>query len=111
MDVARNPHLAFNEVIGWDSIRTLRLNNCDLWCIPHPAYVEQLGRVGRKLRLEEKAYLTGIVGSSLGSMDKSQAGKSLGNCIPVPMVGLVLAPVVLCWCMHTRNESFMQGGS
>ena len=110
-DIARNPLLAFKETIGWDQIKTLRLTNSDLWVMPHPLCREMLGQHGRLLRLDEKICLTGMVPESLRSLQKHQAEVSLGNSIPVPLVGTAIAPLLFCWSISTRSESMQSAGS
>ena len=113
VDIARDPTgaCAFSECIGFDCCKTLRLNNSDLWILPHKSVTAQLGPHGRRLRLDEKALITGIKPSSLVPfVSKHDAEKALGNTIPVPLIGTVLAPLLCSWSMMTRQQT-MNGGA
>lgn len=110
-DVARDPCRTFKEVVGFDVIRTLRLNNRDLWMVANPndkQAVVALGPFGGRLRVSEKCLLTGVSESCFGNLDLHSIETALGNSIPPPLVGMAMGPLLLAWSMFTRLERIRQ---
>ncbi len=104
VDIARDVTKVFSEVIGWNTMRTLRLNNHDLWVLPHGSTVSVFGPNGRRLRLEEKEVLTGLPRGTLRRLDLHAAETALGNTMPVPLIGTVMAPVLAAWSLYSRQR-------
>ena len=49
--------------------------------------------------------MAGFKPESLVSLSKPALEKSIGNTIPVPLIGDVLAPVLAGWCMKLENDA------
>ena len=58
------------------------------------------------LSWQEKARLSGIVPESLEGLSIAGIEQALGNTIPVPLIGTIMAPVLLAWREMFRLELF-----
>ena len=97
IDAARDPLRKFESKLVTGKTSTLRTNSSHLWLIPSPGTQHLLGRRGRFLSSAEKCRCAGILPSSVISMTPLQIDTAIGNCIPVPLIGTVLFPVVRAW--------------
>ena len=109
VDAGRNPFYAFGEGFGMDQVRTIGLNNHNLWIIPHDDYKARFGVHGRRLKAEEKARLQGIDPNSMlrHLHTNTDIEETLGNTIPVPMIGTVIAPLLAAWSDMLRQQLFV----
>ena len=106
VDIARDTAKKFDGDLGIDESHTLRLNNAHLWIVPASHLYDVYGKKGRLLTFDEKCRLCGIVPQSLGGLSPSSIETALGNCIPVPLIGTVMVPLLRAWLeMHRSHFS------
>ena len=103
VDIARDPLKGVDSKIAVGCVRTLRTNNSHLWLLPSPQLEATFGDRGRRLNRDEKCRLAGLVPESLSELDEPDLEIAIGNTIPVPLVGVVLAPVLRAWAHMERS--------
>ena len=98
---ARDPTGHVDSEFSVDQVATLRTNNHTLWLFPPTSMVSVFGAKGRLMTIVEKARCAGFADGALRGLLKCKrlhdAEVALGNTIPVPMVGNVLAPILRMW--------------
>lgn len=104
IDVGRDSAKPYDGAFGFDESHTLRLNNSNLWVCPASHLHGMYGKKGRLLSWQEKARLSGVVPESIEGLSRAGVEKALGNTIPVPLIGTVMAPVLLAWREMHRVE-------
>eukprot|EP00959_Pyramimonas_sp_CCMP1952_P328478 6876687-Pyramimonas_sp.AAC.1 len=106
-DVARDPARTVESSFSIGSSRTLRTNCSTLWVLPPTTHTEEFGPRGRLSRHSEKCRLAGIVPASMQQLidtNGSAVDVAVGNCIPVPLIGSVMLPLLLTWQAGARAE-------
>ena len=105
VDIARDASkVGFDSAFGFDECHTFRTNNSHLWVVPAIHLRATYGAHGRFLTWQEKARLSGIAPRSLEGMSVAGIQSALGNTIPVPLIGSVLAPLLQAWREVYRSE-------
>ena len=105
IDIARDAsNISFDSTFGFDECHTLRTNNSHLWIVPAIHLRATYGARGRFLTWQEKARLSGITPWSLEGMPVATINSALGNTIPVPLIGSVLAPLLQAWRDIYRSD-------
>lgn len=96
-DAARDTLKNVDSGVCIEGTHTLRTNNSHLWVLPAPEVQKDFGDFGRLLTIKEKCRVSGVLPSSLSDLDDEQIELSLGNTIPIPLIGTVLLPVLRAW--------------
>ena len=107
VDVARDPARPMESSISIGASRTLRTNCAALWILPPTAMIQTFGCRGRFLSSVEKCRLAGIVPSSMQALINNNSlavDTAVGNCIPVPLVGSVMLPLLVMWQAGVRAD-------
>jgi len=102
VDIARDASKPVDSKITVGGTKTLRTNCSHLWVLPSPEWRDTFGAKGRFLNRAEKCRIAGIVPSSLEEMPVGALEVAVGNTIPVPLVGVVMAPVLRAWMQMVR---------
>ena len=97
VDIARDPDKERDSAYKVDGVRCLRTNNKHLWLLPSRSLAAIYGEKGRLLSRSEKCRVCGVPPSSLRDLTESELNVALGNCIPVPLIGHILVPVLRAW--------------
>lgn len=108
VDVARDPLRSIDSKFTVGGTRTLRTNCSHLWILPSPRWQSVFGQRGRRLNRAEKCRVAGIVPGSLSELAEPDLDIAVGNTIPVPLIGVVLAPVLRAWAQMERDA--LMGG-
>jgi len=104
VDIARDPLKGVDGKIAIGGVRTLRTNNSHLRLLPSPQLEATFGERGRRRNRDEKCRLAGLVPESLSELDEPPDLEiAIGNTIPVPLIGVVLAPVLRAWAHMERS--------
>ena len=111
IDCARDFLLKVDSDICVGSAHTLRTNNDRLWILPAPGLRKTFGELGRLLNRNEKCRISGILPESLDSLNPAQLEISVGNTIPVPLIGAILVPVLRAWLIAKDLESVSSDSS
>lgn len=102
VDACRDTLLRVDSDASLDTTRTLRTNCSSQWVIPGMEYRSIFGERGRRLNRAEKCRCAGLVDSALDTLCPLEADKAIGNTIPVPLIGVVLAPLLKAFSTHLR---------
>ena len=89
--------------IKLDKVSTFRTNNKFLWLIPHRLLRHTFGPYGRLMSREEKCAASGLLASSLTGLSDHRLEVAIGNTIPPPLIGDILAPLLASWTLHMRD--------
>ena len=104
IDAGRNPDLdSVDDNLKFDRVSTFRTNNKFIWLVPQKALRDIFGPYGRLMTREEKCRASGIEPRSLVDLSTHRVEVALGNTIPPPLVGDVLAPVLASWTLYMRD--------
>ena len=109
VDISRDPTKKIDSQIVINRVQTLRTNNARLWLFPSSALKHAIGARGRLLTIVEKARLSGLTDNALDGLlkkDLAHAETAVGNTIPIPMMGHILAPVLRMWQEGLRADMF-----
>ena len=101
IECTRDPVKGFSDPT-YDSVPCFRCSNNSLWILPSPGMQSTFGMQGRLLKKQEKARLCGIVYESVATLGDEAFHRAVGNAIPVPLLGAVLAPVLSAWAIAVR---------
>ena len=102
IDACRDTLLRVDSDACLDSTRTLRTNCGSLWIVPGLEFRSTFGQHGRKLNRVEKCRCAGLVDTALDSLSPIEVDRAVGNTIPVPLMGTVLAPLLKAFAFHVR---------
>ena len=97
VDCGRDPLKKFGSEINIDSVPCLRCKLDTLWVLPTEETACIYGERGRFLSLEERCRIYGMCPQMMSGLSKHALTKALGNCIAVPTMTLVLAPLLRSW--------------
>ena len=106
IDVGRGSAKPYDGPFGFDESHTLRLKSSMLWVDPASHLHGRYGAKRRLLSWQEKARLSGVVPEFLAGLSIAGIEQALGNTIPVPLIGTIMAPVVRAWREMFRVELF-----
>jgi site-specific DNA-cytosine methylase len=104
-DISRDPskEAGVDSDLKIDRCATFRTNNRFLWLIPGRNLRSTYGEHGRYLSRDEKCLASGIAPGSLRELSLHRLEVALGNTIPPPLVGDILAPVLSAWTLAMRQ--------
>ena len=104
VDAGRNPEKnSVDDDLKLDHCSTFRTNNQFLWVISAMALRDIFGPYGRLMSREEKCRASGLEPRSLVHLSNHRVEVAIGNTIPPPLVGDVLAPVLASWTLYMRD--------
>ena len=110
-DVARDPSLDIDSKFMVNHCATFRTNNGHLWLLPRKNLASIFGEGGRLLTGAEKSRMAGFLPDSLKCLTKAALEKSLGNTIPVALIGDVLANILAAWTMKLEGDALCEARS
>ena len=104
IDAGRNPDKdSVDDNLKFDRCSTFRTNNKLIWIVPQKALRDIFGPYGRFMSKEEKCRASGLEPRSLVDLSTHRVEVAIGNTIPPPLIGDVLAPVLASWTMYMRD--------